>query len=496
MTVLESRPRLGGRAGSFLDKQSGEWIDTCQHVAMGCCTNLRHFCRTLGIEDLFRTEDELTFIDPAGRRSHLTSRSLPTPLHLRLSIDRAGWSDWREQHRLVRDLRRLAHPRWAKDRGLSLLDWLQQEGTTLDLRERFWDPVLVSALSESLDRIAVPYARKVIVDGFLTHREGWRVQIPCVPLDELYGASVHNWLTSHSAQVLTNSGVTALELAGDAITAVRLRSGERLTADEFILGVPWYRMLELLPESLREHPQMAGIVRLQSAPISSVHLWFDRPVLDVPHAVLTGRLSQWVFRKRGERRVASDTERGAVRGAWGVEGGKSRAESREHGAAGAESEGTISQHIPRHSPLPSPDSPLPTPDYVQVVISASRGVSDRPSAEVIADVIRELADVWPDVKSATLEHARLVTEHRSVFSPVPGVDECRPLQQSPVGNLQLAGDWTRTGWPATMEGAVRSGYLAAANVLERLGQPEPLLQPDLPASRLARWMLGLKDTGR
>ncbi len=161
VTVLESRPRLGGRAGSFLDKPTGEWIDTCQHVAMGCCTNLQHFCRTLGIEDLFRTEEEVVFIDRLGRRSVLRSRARPAPFHLQKVLPGGGIGDWLEQVRLGRDLLRLGHPRWAEDRGLSFLEWLEHHGRTLDLREQFWDPVLVSALSETLEHIAVPYAQGV-----------------------------------------------------------------------------------------------------------------------------------------------------------------------------------------------------------------------------------------------------------------------------------------------------------------------------------------------
>ncbi len=283
--------------------------------------------------------------------------------------------------------------------------------------------------------------RKVFVDGFLTHRDGLRVEIPRVPLDELYGQTVTHWLTSRQGTIRPKCAVSRLESSGGSITAVELRSGERLAGEEFIVAVPWYRLPGLLPDCLREHPDLAGVQQLQSAPISSVHLWFDRPVLDLPQAVLTGRLSQWVFEKSGDR-------------------------------GAGEGEG-------------------PATCYLQVVISASRGVVERSQETVIADVVRELGEIWPTVQSARLQQARLVTEHRSVFAPLPGVDRWRPAQQSPVPNLQLAGDWTRTGWPATMEGAVRSGYLAASNVLARLGRPERLLQPDLPVGRLARWMLGL-----
>jgi uncharacterized protein with NAD-binding domain and iron-sulfur cluster len=108
--------------------------------------------------------------------------------------------------------------------------------------------------------------------------------------------------------------------------------------------------------------------------------------------------------------------------------------------------------------------------------------------EVIAKVDSELREVWPDNREARLLNGRMITEHRAVFSPLPGVDELRPVQQSPISNLQFAGDWTRTGWPATMEGAVRSGYLAAENVLRRGGFSESIVAAELSSARLYRWL--------
>ena len=106
--------------------------------------------------------------------------------------------------------------------------------------------------------------------------------------------------------------------------------------------------------------------------------------------------------------------------------------------------------------------------------------------DVVAKVDAELREVWPDSHGARLIHGRMITEHRAVFSPLPGVDEIRYVQQSPIPNLQFAGDWTRTGWPATMEGAVRSGYLAAENILSRAGNRDTVVVPDLPTAWLYR----------
>jgi squalene-associated FAD-dependent desaturase len=450
-TLLESRPRLGGRAGSFLDAETGEWIDTCQHVSMGCCTNLAHFTRLVGIDDLFATQQELLFIGPGGERCRFRDRPRPAPFHLTSAFDSLTWFSKNERRRLMRDVARLAHRRWSIDRGLSFEGWLAEHARTADLRERFWDVLLVSALSETAGRISVPHARKVFVDGFLAHRDGWRVQIPTVPLDELYGRRLTDWLSERGVSVTTGAGVARLEEQGGVITGVRLRSGEQIPADEVILAVPWHRVLDLLPDSLADDPSLAGISELESAPITSVHLWFDRPVIDVPHAVLVGRLSQWVFRRAG-------IQLGTVN----------------------DQPSTIN---------PQPVSRTAELDYVQVVISASTGIARQSQMAIIDQVVGELASIWPQVREAQLTSSRLVTEHRAVFSPRPGVDALRPPQSTPIANLQLAGDWTQTDWPATMESAVKSGFLAAENTLARLGAAGSLVQPPLKPAWLARLLL-------
>ncbi|MBS0261433.1 MAG: FAD-dependent oxidoreductase [Planctomycetes bacterium] len=460
VTLCESRPRWGGRASSFLDQTTGESVDNCQHVALGCCTNFRHFCDLVGIGEFFQRESELAFIDGAGKISRMAAAPLPAPLHLAPAFAGFGFLSWRDKIRLAWGLRALARLRTPAPTGQSFLDWLRQHHQTPATIERFWHVVLVSALSETLDRIDIGHARKVFVDGFLAHRAGWEVWVPTAPLDDLYGTRLADWLTARQVtlrlqagarRVVFNTDPASTQAESSRAVGIELRSGEVLSADEVILAVPQNLVLPLLPAEWQSHPALSGIQRLETAPISSVHLWFDRPITHLRHATFVDRLSQWLF-----NRSAIHTR-------------------------------TLESAPATTTTAANP----PETHYYQVVISASREVLARDPAETIAAVVNELAGVWPVVREAKLCHSRLVTEHKAVVSMLPGVDELRPRQQSPIPNLQLAGDWTQTGWPGTMEGAVRSGYLAAENVLRRCGLPASLIQPDLPVARLSKWLLGL-----
>jgi len=447
VTVLESRPRLGGRASSIVDRDTGETIDNCQHVAMGCCTSFRSFCEDTGCSDLFETQRELYFVGPPGQAKvvRFAASSLPAPLHLASSFMKMPWFTLGEKWQIASGLRALAKDRTKTDR--SFQDWLDGQHQSETVQRRFWHLVLVSALSESLDRISLHHARKVFVDGFLASHDGWQVSIPTVPLDDVYGTRISAALRMHGVDIRVKAGVRRLLIDGGGISGVEMRDGTEIFADEFVLAVPHNLVKSMLPDDCAECSDVVSLDRLESAPIASMHLWYDQPLTELPHATFVDRLSQWMF----NRTVLSSA-----------------------------------------SPLldRSPHSKGVTEDdggcCLQVVISAAHDLSAMSEQEVVAKVDSELREVWPDSHRARLIRGRMITEHRAVFSPLPGVDEFRSVQQSPISNLQFAGDWTRTGWPATMEGAVRSGYLAAENILARADRPDTVVATDLAPARLYR----------
>ncbi|MBV8076915.1 MAG: FAD-dependent oxidoreductase [Planctomycetaceae bacterium] len=446
ITLVESRPRLGGRASSFLDPATGEPVDNCQHVSLGCCTNLADFCRRVGTADLFLRGPEIVFLSPEGRVSRLRAGILPAPFHLAGSFLRANYLSAADKLRVAYGLACLRSSRGDRP-GEPFADWLLRHGQTVGTINRYWATVLVSALNERLEQMDVGYARKVILDGFLRNREGCRMEVPLVPLGELYGTRLETWLREHEVAVLLMTGVRKVDVdAEEGLTGVTLRSGETIDADFVVAAVPFDRVLGLFPGDLVGRiPDLTGLEALRASPITGVHLWFDRPVCPFDHVVTVGRLIQWVFNHT------------AIQG------------RRAPGQGGGQ--------------------------YLQLVISAAYDLLALDKTAIRDAVLAELSEIWPEASGARLLRWWVVTEHGATFAVRPGVEALRPRQRTPVEGLFLAGDWTATGWPATMEGAVRGGYLAAEGILEDLGRPIPLIQPELPPSLLARWLLGPPDAG-
>lgn len=402
VTILESRSRLGGRASSVTDPATGQLIDACQHVSMGCCTAFAHFCQTVGVDHFLAPQPSLYFVTPDRRVSRFRADPWPAPFHLGRALASAHYLTATEKVRIAAGM--LALVRESPDADPPLLEWLLRHRQTPRTIARFWGVVLTSALNETVERAGLKYARKVFLDGFLRTRDGHIVHVPTVPLGRFYGDELRAWLTQHNVTVRESAHVTRVAVRPTAaLDHVTLRDGSCLSADWYVIAVPFDRLIEMLPPELAADPYFAAAKNLTPSPITSVHLWFDRSVMPLPHAVLVDCLGQWVF-DRGN-------------------------------------------------------------GYVQVVLSAARELR---RDELQRQIGEELGRLFPRVRLANLLRSKVVTEHTATFSAVPGVDRFRPGQASPVSNLVLAGDWTATGWPATMEGAVRSGYRAADAIASRL----------------------------
>ncbi len=431
--LFEARRMLGGRATSFRDPATDQLVDQCQHVGMACCTNLADFCQRTGLDSAFKRERRLFFIGPDGKICTLEgSRWLPAPFHLATSFWRLGYLTAGERIGIAKAVWKLMRlPGSASPSEPTIGDWLRKQGQSERSIELFWSVILVSALGEQLDRASLSAARKVIVDGFVVSARAYEIDMPQAPLGQLYGENLERWFADRRVTVHLQSPVRQIGI--DSGPCLMLTSGQVVRADMVVIALPWSKLAGVVDGTIAAAwSWLPAIQAVPGAPITAVHLWFDQPITPLPHAVLVGRLSQWVFRR---------------------------------------------------------PAPADAGHYYQVVISASRQLAGRDRQAIIDEVRADLAAVFPTAQSAHLRAARVVTESQAVFSALPGLDRVRPAQQTSLPGVIVAGDWTATGWPATMESAVRSGYLAAETVTAAAGCPQRFLAPDLEPGKLARWLI-------
>ena len=443
--LLEKRPYLGGRATSYTLPDGSE-VDNCQHVTLGCCTNLADFYRRVGAAEKIRFYDRLYFVDKDGRRSTIEGSRLPPPLHMLPSFAFFGGLTLSDKVSIAKALLTIAraggHPRESD--GITMLDWLQRMKQTPGAIERFWRVVLVSALDEELSRTDARYGIDVFWKAFLGGHQGYRVGIPSVPLANLY-EGCRQALARRGGEVRLRCGVREIRLEGSRFSGALLEDGSEAVADACIAALPHGVLPELLPQGIGERSAwLEGLRHLKTSPITSVHFWFEGQVMSEPFLTLMDHTTQWIFNK--SLLLA------------GHETGGRAAHLTEDRIRGDTSSG----------------------QYLQLVISASYDLLPRSRQEIIGLCRRELADVLPATRDAKVRKATVIKEVNATFSPEPGVDHRRPPQDIGSQNFFLAGDWTRTGWPSTMEGAVRSGYLAAEGLAAQFGEAQRFLQPELP----------------
>lgn len=431
VTLFEKRPYLGGRASSYEHPGTGEVVDNCQHILLGCCTNLIKFYKSIGVEDKIRWYDALTFIEPGGRQSVIKPSFLPAPLHAGPSFLGASFLSLKDKLSIGRALLALI-PKTPPENGEPFSSWLKRHGQTQRAIERFWQPILVSALNEQLDRISIPYAAQVMRESFLRSPGAGRFGVPVMPLTELYSRAGDR-IKSHHGEVQLRTNVESFSLQENGVS-VRV-AGKDIDFDFAVLAVPFDALAKILPAETAEE-EKKKLEKFEFSPITGIHLWFDRKITNLEHAVLLDRTIQWMFQK-------SEFQ-----------------EHRQNGEQGS---------------------------YLELVVSASTTLVEKSRQEIIDLAVAELGEFFPEVRNAHLVKATVIKEVKASFSPLPRVDEYRPSQATDWPRIFLAGDWTATGWPATMEGAVRSGFQAAESVAQAIGRRNTkFLVPDLPASGMMK----------
>jgi zeta-carotene desaturase len=368
------------------------------------------FYRRLGVAEQIHFYREFYWIEPGGRVSVMKRGVLPAPLHFTGSFANLRFLSTRDKLSVAAGLLavKLEYRKRADLDQISMADWLREKRQTPRAIERFWRQVLVSAINEELERMAAAHGLQVLYLGFLSTATAYEMGVPSVPLAQLYSAEA--WSRHEYVKFAYRSAVQEIQIDNGNVRAASTNDGP-IKADAYVLAVPFERVSALAPELALD------LSAFTHSPITGIHLWFDRPITNLPHATLLDRTIQWMYNKQEGR-------------------------------------------------------------HVQLVVSASRSLTEMPRGDVIDLALKELTEFFPSVAHAQLERAHVVKEVRATFSAAPGLESQRPPQSTAVSNLFLAGDWTRTGWPATMEGAVRSGYLAAEAVLKHFGGEQKFLLPD------------------
>ncbi|MFN0095425.1 MAG: hydroxysqualene dehydroxylase HpnE [Dehalococcoidia bacterium] len=409
VTVLESRPWVGGKA--YAVESALGWRDNGQHVFMGCTTAYAGFLQKLGTFGLTYRQHLLRVpvFDGDGRESQIAAAALPAPLHLGGSFLRYRHLGAREKlqaGRLLLAIWRGGERLQGHARGQVFAAWLAERGQAPSTIERFWDFLIVPTMNCRAAVVDAGDALFVIRHGFLEHRSHAALGVSRAPLSQLHGDPAVRYIEARGGAVRVRARGAEVLWAGDAASGVRLTTGEGVAAEAVVLAVANESLAEAAGPSLATLPYIQAAASLPTAPIVNLHVAFDRPVARWPFAAFAGSPLQWAFNR---------------------------------------------------DVLDLADAPR---DH-RLVISLSDATSATSMTPTALRAMFEplLRRAIPGCAGATIVRWDVTKEPHATFIPAPGLS--RPGNETPIAGLFLAGAYTDTGWPATMESAVRSGIRAA-----------------------------------
>ncbi len=411
VTLIEARERLGGRVQSLTDATTGETIDNGQHLLMGCYESALRLLDTFGTTHLLRRQKALRvwFAEQNELPFALDASRLPGKLGVALGMLMLKGLSWQEKIALLRFAVRLQLNLVRPD-NKTAAQLLQEEGQSERVVTRLWEPIILATLNAPVGTTSGTLFVAVMRLAFLGGRKASQMLIGETGLDEVL-APAASWLEQHGSEVV--SGVVREILVENNIArGVRLKNGEELRADLVVSAVPANALLKLLPEPYRTMPFFAQFTEAVYSPIVSVYLWFDRSFMEQDFIALLGTTTQWVFNRRKLCRTPKD----------------------------------VVERFPCH---------------LSLTVSAAGDLASASAQTIVERCVEELHAVFPESRSATLLHSRVIRERHATPLFTPANEHLRPNPETPLRGLFLAGDWTNTGLPATIEGAARSGEHAA-----------------------------------
>lgn len=405
VTLIERRGHLGGRAYSYRDPVTGSTLDNGQHILMGCYRETLAFLEKIGTSDKVSFQKNLSvdFASPGQKPVRFRALPLPSPFHLLGGFFFFGGLSWRDKmgvFKLGSALRK------SGNHDRTIPEWLKELGQTRRIQERFWDPLVFAALNDRPELSSSALFEVVLREALFSGKKGSRIGLPSVGLSEIYTEAARDYIERKGGQFLLKAPVAKLHFQGGEVRDVELEGGRRISAEALLVTVPFTVLKKILPEGLLyEDPFFVPLSRLSVSPIVSIHLWFDREIMNRPFLGLWETKVHWVFNRGG---------------------------------------------------------------HLSLVISGAREELQIPGPELIEMAKRELASVLPEMKRARFLRAVVTKEPEATLAPAVGVAKFRLPQRTPYRNLFLAGDWTDTGLPATIESAVRSAN-KAVELIEQAG---------------------------
>lgn len=413
VALAERSPRLGGRCYSYRDEKTGDLVDNGQHVLIGAYRNTLRYLDLIGTRHLLKEQSRLLLplYHPQRGFGAFRMAPLPKPLDVTLAMLKFDFLSVRDRRGLLRAGLELQKWDGGVSERLSTMtvdQWLDTLGQSEEAKRCLWYPISISMMNEHPSKASAFLFAASLRQAFLGKKSDAAMLIPRTGQTDLYVSGAEGLLRRNNAKVFLNCEVRGIDVAGAKATGVTLKNGKKIRAPVIISAVPYFALSRMLPTGLRNHPSVAHLNRILSSPIVSIHLWFDRPFMETEYLGVIGKRLQWIFNRR---RIFGD---------------ESRRDS-----------------------------------HVSAVISAAYDYAGLAKEAIIAIALQDIRQIFPVSRRAKLLHGVVIKEKRATFSPTNEIEALRPEPETIIRNFYLAGDWTKTGLPATIEGAVFSGFRAA-----------------------------------
>ena len=422
--LVEQKQHCGGRTYSFVHKETGDEVDNGQHLMMGCYHSTLKYLATINAYSRISIQKKLSVtFRHAGRGAfRLQSAPLPAPLNILVGLLRLKSLTLFQRLSILRVGIALffAHPDTDKRlQSMTVTQWLDRLHQPKENKEYLWNIIAIGTLNDSPAIVSAALFIKVLQSAFLGKNTDSSMVIPEKGLSSVLVDGAIDFLTSRGSEIQMGTSVDRLVLKGGAVASVLLSSGEAISPRAVVLAVPYFDLPRVFDDaSFRALPELSISDRFVSSPIVTIHLWFDKSFMEEDFVALLDSPIHWVFNKS---RIFKKKKEGY--------------------------------------------------EYLSVVISGARDFIDREKEGMIALAVSELGRFYPASVGAALVHSLVMKEKRATFSPRVGTEGNRPANRTSLKNLFLAGDWTDTKLPATIEGAAKSGYMCSELVRNYLGKP-------------------------